>query len=82
LTSDEEAIDARTAHLRFDIGLLAERLAGATDWLTRYPETRHLPLGYFGALGHAHILFTSGRRPRADEINPPRRVSPGRHSWP
>ena len=26
LTSDEEAIDQWTAHLRFDIGLLAERL--------------------------------------------------------
>jgi hypothetical protein len=25
LTADEEAIDVRTAHLRFDIGLLAER---------------------------------------------------------
>src|ERR1043166_845074 len=30
LTKDEEAIDMRTAHLRFDIGLLAERLIGAT----------------------------------------------------
>src|SRR5258708_21994743 len=26
LTTEEEAVDARTAHLRFDIGLLAERL--------------------------------------------------------
>jgi putative phosphoribosyl transferase len=34
LTPDEEAIDLRTAHLRFDIGLLAERLVGVTDWLT------------------------------------------------
>jgi hypothetical protein len=30
LTSDEEAIDMRTAHLRFDIGLLAERPPGPT----------------------------------------------------
>lgn len=30
LTADEEVIDQRTRHLRFDIGLLAERLAGAT----------------------------------------------------
>src|SRR5215210_3107410 len=35
LTSEEEAVDLRTRHLRFDIGLLAERLVGATDWLTR-----------------------------------------------
>src|SRR5713101_2440356 len=33
LTADEEAVDMRTGHLRFDINLLAERLVGATDWL-------------------------------------------------
>jgi dienelactone hydrolase len=49
LTPDEEAIDMRTAQLRFDVGLLAERLVGTTDWLTQYPETRHVPIGYFGA---------------------------------
>ena len=31
LTAEEEAIDLRTAQLRFDIGLLAARLAGVTD---------------------------------------------------
>src|SRR5882757_5272004 len=40
LTSDEEAIDARTAHLRFDIALLEERLVGATDWLVQYSDMR------------------------------------------
>jgi dienelactone hydrolase len=49
LTPEEEAIDARTAHLRFDIGLLANRLIGATDWLMEYPDTRNLRIGYFGA---------------------------------
>src|ERR1043166_10050958 len=33
LTRDEEAIDAHTRHLRFDMGLLAERLVNATYWL-------------------------------------------------
>src|SRR3982074_1253233 len=33
LTADEEAIDQHTAHLRFDIELLAGRLVHATDWL-------------------------------------------------
>lgn len=33
LTADEEAIDLRTGHLRFDIELLARRVVGATDWL-------------------------------------------------
>src|SRR5947207_14710414 len=37
LTEDEEGVDQYTAHLRFDIGLLAERLVGATDWLAQQP---------------------------------------------
>src|SRR5438445_1565326 len=49
LTSDEEAEDAYTGHLRFDIDLLAERLVGATDWLGQERETKDLPMGYFGA---------------------------------
>src|SRR6266849_5183869 len=35
LTPQEELVDTRTAHLRFDIELLAERLVGTTDWLSR-----------------------------------------------
>src|SRR2546425_4666048 len=31
LTSEEEAVDVRTAHLRFDLGLLADRLLAAGD---------------------------------------------------
>jgi dienelactone hydrolase len=49
LTADEEAVDLHTAHLRFDIGLLAERLVGATDWLANESETEGLAVGYFGA---------------------------------
>jgi putative phosphoribosyl transferase len=49
LTADEETIDARTTHLRFDIGLLTERLIGATDWLAHNSEMAALPIGYFGA---------------------------------
>lgn len=49
LTAEEESQDAFTGQYRFDIELLAERLAGATDWLTQNPETRALPIGYFGA---------------------------------
>src|SRR3954471_23794784 len=48
LTLEEEAIDLRTAQLRFNIGLLAERLVGVTDWLAENPETWELRLGYFG----------------------------------
>jgi dienelactone hydrolase len=49
LTQAEEAIDQHTAHLRFDIPLLAERLVAATYWLLTEPSTRSLPIGYFGA---------------------------------
>ena len=64
LTSDEEAIDQWTAHLRFDIGLLAERLVGVTDWLTQHPDTRDLRLGYFGAsTGAGAALVATAERP-------------------
>lgn len=49
LTAEEEAVDAQTSHLRFDIGLLAERLVGATNWLAGNPETADSAIGYFGA---------------------------------
>ena len=49
LTAEEEALDARTAALRFDIDLLARRLILATRWLRDEPQTAKLPIGYFGA---------------------------------
>lgn len=49
LTEAEEQVDERTGLLRFDIPLLADRLTEATDWLRRNPETRDMPVGYFGA---------------------------------
>src|SRR3989339_2237408 len=39
LTKDEEAQDMYTGHLRFNIGLLANRLVGATDWVRKNPGT-------------------------------------------
>jgi putative phosphoribosyl transferase len=49
LTEAEERAEARTAHLRFDVDLLAERLRLATAWVRADPELAGLPLGYFGA---------------------------------
>jgi dienelactone hydrolase len=49
LTQEEEKIDLRTRHLRFDIGLLARRLVEATEWVEKQKETGHLRIGYFGA---------------------------------
>jgi len=64
LTPDEGALDMRTAQLRFDIGLLAERLVGATDWLAADPDTRDMKVGYFGAsTGAGAALVAASERP-------------------
>src|SRR4051812_30057490 len=70
LTPDEEAVDLRTAHLRFDIGLLAERVIGAIDWLASEPvagpgpNVAELPVGTFGAsTGAAAALIAAAERP-------------------
>jgi putative phosphoribosyl transferase len=63
LTSEEEKIDRRTRHLRFDINLLAGRLVGATDWLSQHPDTRDLHIGHFGAsTGAAAALIAATER--------------------
>jgi putative phosphoribosyl transferase len=49
LTPEEEAIDVRTAELRFNIKLLAERLVHATNWAKQQQQTRDLQIGYFGS---------------------------------
>jgi pimeloyl-ACP methyl ester carboxylesterase len=64
LTEDEEAVDQYTARLRFDIGLLAERLVGATEWLAQDPRTAGLSVGHFGAsTGAAAALVAAARLP-------------------
>jgi dienelactone hydrolase len=49
LTREEEAIDLKTRHLRFDICLLARRLVDASNWIAERSETKHLRAGYFGS---------------------------------
>jgi dienelactone hydrolase len=46
LLTEQEDADRRT---RFDIELLTQRLLAATAWLASEPDTKALPLGYFGA---------------------------------
>jgi pimeloyl-ACP methyl ester carboxylesterase len=66
LSAEEEAIDAQTARLRFDIPLLAGRLGSAVDWIGRRAETRGLPIGLFGSsTGGAAALVTASQRPEA-----------------
>jgi putative phosphoribosyl transferase len=64
LSPAEEAIDAQSAALRFDIGLLARRLLAATDWVRRDAQSRALRVGYFGAsTGAAAALVAAANRP-------------------
>jgi pimeloyl-ACP methyl ester carboxylesterase len=71
LTAEEEEADLRTAELRFDIGLLGERVVAAIDWLALDasvgdlpPSVGRLPVGCFGAsTGAAAALIAAARRP-------------------
>ena len=64
LTPEEEAVDERTAHLRFDIELLANRLVAIVDWLRRHPQTGTCRIGLFGAsTGGGAALVAAARRP-------------------
>jgi putative phosphoribosyl transferase len=49
LTAEEEIEDNVTRSLRFDIGLLARRLAEVTRWLVERRSACDLGIGYFGS---------------------------------
>jgi dienelactone hydrolase len=75
LTPDEEKLDRKTGHLRFDIPLLAKRLEATIDWVKRQPALsnvegpalRTLPVGIFGAsTGGGAALRAAAERP--DEV--------------
>lgn len=64
LTAGEEQEDDVTAQLRFDIGLLSQRLVAITDWLVRLPQIRGHAIGLFGAsTGAPAALLTAAERP-------------------
>ena len=65
LTEEEEVIDEQTRHLRFDIGLLTNRLIAVTDWLfhTLVDNAIQKKIGYFGAsTGAAAALAAAAKR--------------------
>ena len=67
LERDEEARDARTGALRFNIPLLSERLIAAIDWLTGDPRGVGKVIGCFGAsTGAAAALVAAAER--ADRV--------------
>jgi putative phosphoribosyl transferase len=66
LTASEEVVDLSTRQHRFDINLLAERLAGTIDWLGQQPDTQTLRVGLFGAsTGGGAALVAAAERPDA-----------------
>ncbi len=66
LTAAEEELDRATAELRFDVGMLAERLVAAVDWLLAEAATAGLPVGAFGAsTGAGAALVAAVERPQA-----------------
>lgn len=65
LTPEEDAVDRQTAHLRFDIALLADRLVATLDWRRGQAAIAALPVGLFGAsTGAGAALLSAARRPR------------------
>ena len=64
LTPREEQVDEYTAHLRFDIKMLAERLVSAAKFIDLDPRTMNLPIGMFGAsTGGGAALVAAARVP-------------------
>jgi putative phosphoribosyl transferase len=64
LTVEEEEEDLITRRLRFDIALLARRVAGVVDWLNRNQKTQHLAVGLIGSsTGAAAALIAAAQRP-------------------
>jgi pimeloyl-ACP methyl ester carboxylesterase len=64
LTVSEEQDDARGGALRFDIGLLADRVVALTYWTGGHQATARLGLGLFGAsTGAAAALVAAALRP-------------------
>ena len=66
LLTEQEATDRVNV---FDVALLAERLLAAVRYVTGLEQTRHLPLGLFGAsTGAAAALLAAAVEPRVSAV--------------
>lgn len=70
LTAEEEIEDSITRRLRFDIALLAGRLAEVTRWLSAQPAVDDLGIGYFGSStgAAAALVAAAGFGKRIDAV--------------
>lgn len=65
LTTDEDLHYSN----RFDIDLLTKRLAGATEWLEKFPAAKDCRIGYFGAsTGAASALKAASFLPQVSAV--------------
>ncbi|QEC65797.1 alpha/beta hydrolase [Panacibacter ginsenosidivorans] len=65
LTKEED----RVYNNRFNIDLLTKRLAGATEWLERFPSAKECRIGYFGAsTGAASALRAATMLPQIQAV--------------
>src|SRR5258708_36026510 len=69
LTAAEETADRHSGHLRFNVLLLAQRLAEATEWAAHHRYTRRMPIGYFGASTGAAAALIAAAAPD-DRVGP------------
>lgn len=64
LSVQEQDFDNVTGRLRFDIGMLSDRLVGASDWAIQDDRTSRLGIGLYGAsTGAAAALVAAAQRP-------------------
>ena len=64
LTEEEDTVDEYTGQFRFNVDMLAERLADSTRWLKRREIAKKVSIGYFGAsTGAAAALIAAAKFP-------------------
>jgi len=64
MTAHEEEVDEYSGRLRFNIRMLADRLAELCRWAKREPGLRHLRIGLFGAsTGGGAALLAAAQEP-------------------
>jgi putative phosphoribosyl transferase len=69
LSQEEKRIDNETKHVRYNIELLATRLAAVTNWLAQQSEITNFKIGYFGSsTGAAAALIAAVTRGAANAI--------------
>lgn len=62
LSEEEKNQFIRTWQTRVTVGLLADRIRAATQWIQKYPESKSLPIGYFGSRKDVAAILVAASR--------------------